>query len=490
MKIRLRRLPGVLAVAVVALLSFTAMASAAVQPAPTQELPPVEELQSIEPEEFGVDSSGRLPGAPPDDVNDEILRWTYYLQQAIRLLSPGAPTPIARSTAMMYGATYDAINSIDTIGTPYLGRVPVPAGCSSNRPQCRAAAVNAAAASALAGSLGQADAIRYVRAAKGAENRRIGQGPGADAGSRVGVLAAGQMLRARQGDGSDNNQPYTPELVPGAWRPTGSGCDTATTPNWGRVTPFALTSGSQFRPPLPGGFPSYARLLPSDLYANQVNEVKRLGRFDSQARTREQTEIALFWANDIDGTYKPPGQHLDHTRIISQQRGLTLQQNARLFGLLGLAMADSGITAWGTKYDTPIDLWRPESAIQLAGTDNNPATTADPNWKPLLLNGAGDTRINPCFPAYTSGHATFGGTWARIMQRFFGTDAITFVGTTDDPQARGVTRTFTSLRAAGAEDAISRIYLGVHYRFDADFGLSSGRSVADFVFNNQLRPLP
>jgi hypothetical protein len=113
---------------------------------------------------------------------------------------------------------------------------------------------------------------------------------------------------------------------------------------------------------------------------------------------------------------------------------------------------------------------------------HNSATTADPTWKPFLLNKAGDAHVSPCFPAYTSEHATFGGTWARIMQLYFGTDAITFAAT-GDPMARGVTRTFTSLSAAAAEDAISRIYPGVHYRFDADFGLSSGKSVAKFVFS-------
>lgn len=134
-------------------------------------------------------------------------------------------------------------------------------------------------------------------------------------------------------------------------------------------------------------------------------------------------------------------------------------------------------------------MWRPETAIKLAGTDNNPATTADPGWQSFLLTKAGDAHFSPCFPAYTSGHATFGGTWSRIMQLYFGTDAITFTGTTDDPQAPGATRTFTSLDAAGAEDAISRVYLGVHYRFDADFGLSSGKSVAEFIFSTQLRPI-
>lgn len=471
---QLRRVPVVLLAAVVALLSVTTMASAAVQPAPTQLLP----------------SASALPGAPPDSVNDEVLRWTYYLQQAIRMLSPGAPTPISRSTAMMYGAAYDAVNSISTVGTPYLGRVLVLPGCRLDLQRCLATAVNNAAASALEGSLTQPNVISYVRAAQQAENRRIGFGIGTVAGQTAGSLAAARMVSARQGDGSGNNDPYTPGTEPGAWRPTGNGCTSAVTPNWGRVRPFALTSGSQFRPPTPEGFSSYAALLSSPQYAAQVNEVQDLGRFDSATRTPDQTQIALFWANDVDGTYKPPGQHLDHTRIISQQHSLTLPQNARLFALLGLAMADSGITAWGTKYDTPIDLWRPETAIQLAGTDNNPATTADPTWQPLLLTGAGTARFSPCFPAYTSGHATFGSTWARTLERFFNTDAITFVGTTDDPQAVGVTRTFTSLTAAGVEDARSRIYLGVHYQFDADFGVSSGQAVADFIFNTQLQPLP
>ncbi len=392
---------------------------------------------------------------------------------------------------MMYGASYDAVNSIDNIGSPYVGRVPVLPLCSLNRQQCLAAAVNSAAASTLAGSLDQPGVVQYVRAAEQFEQRRIGLGLGAIAGRPTGILAAQQMINVRRGDGSANDRPYTSGSEPGAWRPTGSGCTNAVTPNWGSVRPFALTSGSQFRPPLPGGFSSYADLLASNLYADQVNEVQRVGRFDAEARgnrTPEQSAIASFWSNDVDGTYKPPGQHLDHTRIISQQRGLTLQQNARLFGLLGLAMGDAGITAWGTKYDTPIDLWRPESAIQLAGTDNNNATTADPDWKPFLLSRAGDTHFSPCFPAYSSGHATFGGTWARIMQLYFGTDAITFTATTDDPQARGVTRTFTSLSAAAAEDAISRIYLGVHYRFDADSGLASGKSIAEFVFATQLQP--
>ena len=94
----------------------------------------------------------------------------------------------------------------------------------------------------------------------------------------------------------------------------------------------------------------------------------------------------------------------------------------------------------------------------------------------------------PAFPAYISGHATFAGAWSAVMKRFFGTDAIAFDATTDDPHAVGVVRHMTGFDDAAEENALSRIYLGVHYRFDAEAGLDTGRSVGAYVFANRLRP--
>lgn len=432
-----------------------------------------------------------LPGAPPDDLDDEILRWTFYMQQAFRMLPGGQPTPNSRAAAIALSAVYDAVNSIEPIGKPYLGTVPVGDGCSRDRRDCLAAAVNDAAAFALIGSLPRADVSLYVLSAYAIEDKRIGRGAGAEAGSKVGRLAALQSLRDRQGDGIDNDTPFILEPTPGAWRPTGNGCAAPVTPNFGKVRPFAIESGSQFRPERPGGFGTYAELLASDLYAEQFDEVQKVGRFDAEQRgdrTADQSEAAVFWANDVDGTYHPPGQYLDHTRIISQQCGLTLVQNARLFGLLGITLGDAAISAFDSKYETAIDLWRPQTAIQLAGTDGNAATSPDPDWAPLLLNAAGTLRVNPCFPAFTSGHATFAGAWSGLLGCFFGTDDIAFTGTTDDPQAVGVTRDFPTLSAAAQETAMSRVYLGVHFRFDGESGLASGRSLGEFIFSTQLQP--
>lgn len=391
---------------------------------------------------------------------------------------------------MMYLAAYDAVNSITPVGQPYRRQLADGPRCAAmpatQRQQCLDAAVTSASASVLEQTFpGQA---AFVQNARAVEDSRTGTGLAADIGRVIGSQAAGELLNTRANDNSLNNTAYTFENVPGAWRLTGAGCAEPLGANWAQVRPFAISSASAVRPPRPGGFATYAALLPSSLYAQNVNEVQSLGRFDSTARTAEQTQIAFFWANDVLGTYLPPGQHFDHTRIVSQQRGLTLQQNARLFALVAAALADAAIVAWDSKYQTAIDLWRPETAIQLAATDNNPATNADPAWEPLSVLPNGQ-RFSPCFPAYTSGHATFGGAWAAVMRLFFGTDNIAFTGTTDDPSAAGVTRRFPNFTAAAIEDARSRIYLGVHYQFDADSGRSSGNTVGELVVNTILRPL-
>lgn len=425
--------------------------------------------------------------APPAGLDDEVLRWTYHLLDVYRQAT-GGPTVFTHAGAMMYLAIYDAVNAITPIGEPYLRRPTDGARCTTmpaaQRQQCLNAAVNYAADITLERAFpAQAS---FVQSARNAEDQRIGSGLAVDIGRAVGNQAANEIINVTGNDGSANTAAYTSGNEPGAWRPTGNGCTAPVSPNWGQVRPLALNSGAQFRPPPPGGFSSYQTLLPSALYAEQVNEVKSLGRFNSTTRTAEQSQIAFFWANDVAGTYLPPGQLIEHTRIVAQQRGLTVQQNARLFGLLALALNDSAIVTWGTKFLTPIDLWRPETAIRLAATDNNPATTPDATWAPLSVLRDG-RRFSPCFPAYSSGHATFAGAWSAVLGRFFGTDNITFTATTEDPNAQGVTRQFSSFSAAARENARSRVYLGVHYQFDADAGLSTGAAVGEFVVANRLR---
>lgn len=415
--------------------------------------------------------------AGPHAGRNPVRYWNDVLLEVIRQAG-GAPGPLGRTAAMMHGAIFDVVNNQvqadRRLESPtylsYLGRLPATRGANVTD------AINIAARNVLLGAHPAQSA--YI---DGAFERCYRSGSSM-VDSALGRAAAEAMLRLRANDGSAADPTYTPDGVPGAWRPTSPG-QSPVTPHWGRVTPFTFASGSAFRPALPLNATGYADLLASREYAEQVNEVKEYGEADSTVRSGDQTHAALFWANDLDGTYKPPGHLLHITDEITKPKDLL--DDARLFALVSFAMADALITAWNCKYDTGIDLWRPESAIRLAGTDGNSRTVPQPNWQPLSADRQG-TNFSPPFPAYTSGHATLGGSWAEAMRLYFRRDRMRFTATSEDPNlpAGQNTREFTSFSEAGEENAISRLYLGVHYRIDAEGGVSSGRAVARHVFRN------
>ena len=169
-----------------------------------------------------------------------------------------------------------------------------------------------------------------------------------------------------------------------------------------------MTTADQFLPVAP---PS----LTSAEYAKALNDVKAIGSATSTTRTADQTAIAQFWANG-PGTSTPPGHWNVVAEIVSQTKGNSLEDNARLFAMLNVALADAGISCWDAKYE--FDMWRPVTAIREAETDGNSATTEDATWTPLLTT--------PAFPTYSSGHSTFSGAGAAVLKAFFGTDRISF----------------------------------------------------------------
>jgi PAP2 superfamily len=417
------------------------------------------------------------------NMSDSVIQWSNTFLEAIRKTG-GAPTSIARSGAMMFVAMYDAINAINPTAQPYLGGLPVP-----QEPGTSAQSAATYAAYTVLSNI-YPSLVSFLNAQlKASIDVLVSQGtptPEIDNGKSFGETVGNLMIQNRAGDGSSNKMLYSPGNESGDWRPTGSG--DAVTPDWRLVKPFTINTGDQFRPPLPGGYGNKRALLESLEYANQVNEVKRLGSAFSTTRTPEQRQIAFFWANDLDGTYKPPGHLIRFTEIVALQRNLSLEEKARLFALVSLALADAAVVAWDAKFSTDIDLWRPESAIRLADADYNVLTQQDLTWEPLSVDRAGK-RFSPSFPAYVSGHATFGAAHAGIMRNFFGTDNVTFELDTDDPNASGIKRSFNSFSSAALENGRSRIYLGVHFQWDADHGYISGTNLADFVFKKSLIPL-
>lgn len=410
---------------------------------------------------------------------DAVTHWNDILLQVVRT-GGGPPGPISRGGAMMHGAIYDAVNSIVPTHEPYL----------VSAPTNPAALIDVAIAYAAHDALAAAFPSSSVSIAQELANALAGLAPASSvaAGKAIGKACAAAMIAARANDGADDATPYAGPvpLKPGDWRPTDSA--PAASPKWPKLKPFCIDSGSQFRPPRPGGYLSKTEMLASIEYAAQMNEVEQLGEATSATRTAQQTEIALFWANDLDGTYKPPGQLFAITKIVSDQKQLDVVENARLFALVALAMGDAGICAWDAKYSTDLDLWRPETAIRMADTDGNANTTKNASWKPLSHKGA--VNFSPNFPAYVSGHATFSAAHAAIMRRYLGTDNVTFTATSEDPNLPpGVTRTFNSFTEAARENGRSRVYLGVHFQWDGDHGYHSGTALAEHIFASCLRPL-
>jgi membrane-associated phospholipid phosphatase len=257
--------------------------------------------------------------------------------------------------------------------------------------------------------------------------------------------------------------PFVAGTNPGEYRPTPPNFPAPAFTAWGRVTPFVLVRGDQFRPAPPPAVTSGA-------YAAGLNEVKSLGSATSSTRTPEQTLIGSFWSPPIQNFWNQIAQ----TAALAHHSDLPT--TARLFAALNLAVADSTIAFYDAKYT--YRLWRPVTAIRLADTDGNPNTTADPNWLPLAGNTAAD-------PSYPGAHSTISAAGARVLVSFYG-NRQQFSLTS--PALPGVTRSFSSFGAAAQEAGLSRIYAGQHTRIDHVAGLELGRRVAGFVLHNALLP--
>lgn len=374
-------------------------------------------------------------------------------------LSGKNPIQQSRVLAMTQAAVHDALNAIDRRYAPYaLNQQADP----NSSPE---AAVAAAAHDVLVNQFPTRQVA--LDAAYAASLSTIADGTPKTNGIAIGQQAAATIIALRSADGSSAFVPYTPGSGPGVWQPTPPAFLPAIEPGWGSVTPFTLTSGSQFRPDVPALFD-----LTSKKYANDYNEVKSLGSATSVTRTAEQSQIAMFW-------YEPsPNGWNRIARIVSAQKNLDLWENGRLFGLLNLAMADGLIAGFDAKYT--YNFWRPVTAIRAGDTDGNDKTLADASWSSFLTT--------PNMPDYPSTHSVLGAAAAEVLTRFFDDDDdISFTTTSGNPFP-GITRSFTSFDQAAQENADSRVFAGLHFRTTCTDGLKLGVKVGRFAFKHYLKP--
>jgi hypothetical protein len=213
-------------------------------------------------------------------------------------------------------------------------------------------------------------------------------------------------------------------------------------------------------------------ILSSALYARDYNETKNLGGTKSTARTPEQTEAVKFWTQANLG---PSWQAA--ARQLSAAKGLTLAENARLFALLNMGVANTFINDWDAKFT--YHFWRPVTAIRNGDMDSNDATERDPSWTSF--------NATPMHPEYPPQAAIGAGVVVSVLESVFGPQAaIPFIAT--DVMDPKLTRQFNSIAQMADEHKNVRIWGGIHFRNSLDVGEDMGRKIAVYLIDHSLTP--
>ena len=298
-----------------------------------------------------------------------------------------------------------------------------------------------------------------------------------------------QMVRMRTNDGAEPSKAtyylgrYGRRRDSLRWTPTGpfysarpgpafTTFERCLLPGHGYIKPWTMKTGSQFR-----AVNFYDPASPE--FAEEFDSIRRLGGAQSELRTADQSEIALFWEDGPWGV-TPPGHMLYIAIQLLQDVDLSFIDLARAFALVGMTQCDASISAWDSKYHH--DVIRPETAIRARAprfANPDPRVAAQPDWLSFVPT--------PEFPSYTAGHSTFAGAGAEMIALLYGRDDVAFSGRSPDevlwPQLRGVTRHWTSLSHVAEENGMSRLYGGVHWALDHTEGIKAGRAIARQAFH-------
>lgn len=448
-----------------------------------------------------------------------VIKWDNSLLQAVRDTRPGPPM-VARNLAIVHTAMYDAWATYDAVanGTRLGGslRHTFAERTDANREK----AISYAAYRTLIDLFPQPTQIAKFNALMG----QLGYDPAdttidTSTAAGTGNLCADAVLQFRHHDGSNQlgdlhpgaYTDYTgyvpvndPDHIndPNRWQPLrvpdgkgGFNIQKYLAPHWGLVTPFALTSGSQFR--MPGAPP---------LYTSRANDRDALGQkkayvqqsrmvVDMSARLTDETKmIAEYWA-DGPATELPPGHWCLIAQWVARRDQNTLDQDVKMFFGVANAVFDAGIASWDCK--RAFDSVRPITAIRFlykgkwirswAGPYKGTKWIKGENWQPYQAANF----VTPPFPECVSGHSTFSGAAAEVLKRFTGSDAygasVTFPAGSSRFEAgrvpaRDVTLRWATFMDAANEAGISRLYGGIHFTIGDLEGRAIGHKVGAAVW--------
>jgi hypothetical protein len=393
---------------------------------------------------------GAALAAPAAARADAVTQWNLNASNALFTVAGQPPQVSVPHLAMVHGAVYDAVNAIDGGHEGYLltSRLATPT-------DSKEAAAATAAYEVLSSLVPAQQAVLDAQYA--ASLAGIPDGSAKTRGVAVGAAAAAAMIAARTDDGRFGAFRFLVGNGAGAWRPVLPAFVNDPAAWLKDVKPFLIRSAADYATagPLP---------LSSRKYARELAEVQAVGSAGSTLRTADQTHAARYWAEN------PPLTWSRVLRTLSTQQGLSVVDNARLYGMVYLSAADGLISVWADK--ARWSYWRPITAIRDAETDGNPETVDDDAWLPLIAT--------PPYPEHPSGHAGLSGSFVAALQDFFGTDAI---GWTDTNNA-GLTRSFTRFSQAIDEVVDARVWSGIHFRTADEAGAVIAKQIAKYRHRN------
>lgn len=390
--------------------------------------------------------------APAVAQADVVTDWNRTMVTGLEAARLG-PQPSSRIGAIVQTSVFDAVNGIERRYTPFHVTPDAPPGAS------RAAAAAGAAYTALVALIPSQESLFDQKLQ--ATLAQISDDP-ADPGQSVlrgldwGQSVANAIMAWRAGDGVNAVlPPYVFGTSPGDYQPTPPAFGPPLFRQYATMTPWALTSASQFLPPGPP-------LLTSARWEQDLAEVKELGSATSTVRTAWETETARFWQSDT-----PVAMWNRVADDLAETHNTTLFQNARLLALTNIAMADAMIATFNAK--NTYNFWRPVTAIAAAG---------DRTWSPLLPT--------PAFQEYPSAHSTVSAAPAAVLAAFYGDETPFTLTSANMP---GVTRDFTSFTDAVQQVESARVWAGFHFRFSCEDGATLGTNVADWALATVALPV-